>query len=97
MISRSKQIELILNDIDLDKIHTVKKALDWTWRDSNTQENRIPNTNEIEAVVIECLNKALESEYKIFRMGGFEAEVIDGVVGIKFIVEECNPLTNLFS
>jgi len=96
MIQKEEQIEIILNDVDLKKIHKVMKALNWTWKDSNTDEKRIPNIEELKVAAEFCMNKAWESEDKIFQMGGFEAEVIKGAIGLKFIVEDCNPLAKLF-
>lgn len=97
MTKKDEQIKIILDNIDLDKIHTVMKSLNWTYNDFKNQEKRVPNANELKVVVKDCLNKAWKSENKLFKMGGFEAEVINGVIGIKFIVEECNPLANIFS
>jgi len=96
MTKKNEQIEIILEDIDLKKIHTVMKALNWTWKDSTNNEKRIPNIEDLRVAAEYCMNKAWESEKKIFKMGGFEAEVIKGAIGLKFVVEDCNPLSEMF-
>jgi len=97
MITKSKneQIKMILDDIDLDTIQKTMSHLNWTWKDSNTGERRVPNTKEISIVAKDCMERAWNSEDKIANIGGFEAIVENGVIEVRFIIAKSNPLSNL--
>jgi hypothetical protein len=96
MTPKKEQIQLNLEDLNLETIHKVIKYLNVKWKDSETGEKRVPTVEEISAVAQHCMEEAFKSEEKTFSMGGFEADVIDGVVEIKFVLTKASPLSKLF-
>jgi hypothetical protein len=96
MKPREEQIKLITDMLDADMIHDVMRYLGWTWRDGSTGEQRVPKPSQIRAHATNCMKRAFESEDKFFKAGGFEAEVIDGVVELRFILTRINPLSHIF-
>lgn len=95
MIQKNEQIRLALEQLDVNIIQSVLKFLDIKWRVVDSGENRTPTADEIKIVAEHCMLKAFESSDYIFKMGGFEAEVIEGIVGIKFILTQSSPLSKL--
>lgn len=96
MTAREEQIKLNLEMLDAELIHDVMRYLGWTWRDSSTGEQRVPMPSQIKAHAETCMRKAFESEDNFFKAGGFEAEVIEGMVEIRFILTRINPLSHIF-
>jgi len=100
MISKSKkeQIKINLELLDFDVIHNTMKHLGLKWKDVNTGERRVPNKKEIAAIAQKCMESAFENEVTgISQMGGFYAEVIEGIVEIKFVLTQASPLSKLLS
>lgn len=97
MTTKKEQIKYTLEGLNLEVIQKTLCHLKIKWKDSDTGEKRIPTTEDISAVAKYCMMEAFKSEDKIFAMGGFEAEVVDGIVGIKFILTQSNTLSKLFS
>jgi len=97
MITKSKeeQIKINLEDINLALIQKTMDFLGWTWKDSETGHRRVPNKQELAAVARDCMEKAWKSEDGISCVGGFEAEVIEGAIEIRFVLAKSNPLSNL--
>lgn len=94
--SQQEQIEINLKALDFDIIHKTLESLGVTWKDTNTNERRVPTKKEISVIARECMQKAFENDTTgIASMGGFEAEVINGVVEIKFVLTSANPLSKL--
>jgi hypothetical protein len=97
MITKSKeeQIQINLEDLNLKLVHKVMKQLNWTWKDYKSNDRRVPSEEELAIVAKDCMDKAWNSEKSFSRIGGFEAEVIEGVIDIKFVLTQANPLSNL--
>lgn len=95
MIQKNEQIRLALETLDVNTIQSVLNYLGVKWRVVDSGENRVPTADEIKIVAEHCMLKAFESNDRIFRMGGFEAEVVEGIVGIKYILTQSNPLSTL--
>ncbi len=95
MIQKNEQIRLALEALDVNTIQSVLTYLGVRWRVVDSGENRVPTVEEITIVAEHCMLKAFESSDRIFKMGGFEAEVVEGVVGIKYILTQSNPLSTL--
>lgn len=91
----SEQIKINLDGLDLEKIHRVMKFLGWTWEDSESKEKSVPTIDELRNMAEFCMDKAWKSDDKLCNLGGFEAEVIEGLISIKFILERSNPLAKL--
>lgn len=96
MTTKQEQIQIILKDMDFEKIHNVMNFLDWTWTNSESGEKIIPDVNELSANAELCMNKAIESDFDYFNSGGFECEIIEGAIELKFVIEKINPLSRLF-
>lgn len=96
MTPKLEQIKHNIECLDTKRIQSVLKHLNIKWKNSSTGEKRVPTKKEIEHVAEYCMLKAFESSNKQFEIGGFEAEVIAGVVGIKFVIDKANALSKLF-
>ena len=95
MIQKNEQIRLALETLDVDTIQSVLNYLDVKWRVIDSGENRVPTVEEIKIVAEHCMLRAFESSDRIFKMGGFEAEVQEGIVSIKYILRQSSPLSTL--
>lgn len=75
-------IEEILNGFDFEKVKTVMAALNWKWGEGANAH--IPTYNELRKTA----KMLLEDSYLLGRSatGGFEAEDIDGILRLVFIV-----------
>lgn len=96
MTPKLEQIRINLDSLNIKLIHKVLTHLNVKWKNTETGEERVPSEREIEDVAEMCMFEAFKSENGVFSMGGFEAEVMDGVVGIKFVLTQANPLSKLF-
>ncbi len=95
MIQKNEQIKITLELLDVNSIHSVLTHLNVKWKDVESGSNRIPTVDDIKIVAEHCMLQAFESDDKTFKMGGFEAEVIEGIVSIKYILTQSNPLSIL--
>lgn len=95
MTNKNEQIRLTLEALDVDSIQSVLAHLDIKWVDVKTGKSRVPTSEEILIIAEHCMIKAFQSETKMFKIGGFEAEVVEGVVGIKYIIAQSSPLSKL--
>ena len=95
MTAKEEQIKLSLESLDVKTIHKVLSQNNIKWKDSDSGEKRIPTIAEIKTVAEHCMREAFKSENKSFSMGGFEADVTNGIVEIKFVLTKSNPLSNL--
>lgn len=93
MTKKEEQIEGNLELLDVNLIHKAMTALSWTWMKEG--EAKVPTPEEITKKAIFCMNQAWYSENKIFSEGGFESEVIHGLIEIRFILARANPLSRL--
>lgn len=77
-------IEEILNGFDFDKVKVVMAALDWKW--GANMEAHAPTYNELR----ETAKMLLEDSYLMGHSaaGGFEAEDIEGVLRLIFVVTQ---------
>jgi hypothetical protein len=88
MIAKNEQIKFNLESLNFEVIRKVLLMLDVKWTDVDTGEKRIPNVNEISSVAEHCMREAFKSKSNKFSIGGFEAEVVGGVVDIKFVLAQ---------
>jgi len=95
MKSREEQIKFIIEQMDFDKINKVMDFLGWTWR-CDAEGRRTPTAKELKIAAVHCINQAWDSEDKIYNSGGFECEVINGIIELKFVIERVNPLSEIF-
>lgn len=96
MTPREEQIKLIVEMLDAELVHDMMRLMGWTWRDGSTGEQRVPKPSQIKEHAENCMKKAFESEEKFFKAGGFEAEVINGAVELRFVPIHLNPLSHIF-
>lgn len=92
MIPKSKQIEFNIKMMNFDMIQSVISFLKITWIDTDSKEKKTPSVQDLTSAAEFCMIQACESENKIFSYGGFESEIIEDVVFIKFILDHANPL-----
>jgi hypothetical protein len=92
--SIDEQIKIILNQMDFKKIHGVMDFLGWTWK-CDAEGKRTPTVQELKHFAVHCMKRAWLSEDKFYNSGGFECEIIDNTIELKFIIERVNPLSNL--
>ena len=92
MTPRDEQIRINLGELDFGKIQSVMDFLGWKWNG----QDRAPSISEIATVAKACMIQAWESESDVCNMGGFEAEIIEGVISIRFVIERADPLSELF-
>ncbi len=95
MTSQSEQIKLTLDELNIDAISSVLKHLGIKWKVPKTGEERIPTKDDISSVAEYCMREAFKSKDKRFEIGGFEAEVSEGIIEIKFVIARANPLSKL--
>lgn len=93
MTRQDEQIKLNLDNLDFGMIHRVMVAENITWRDSKLNKRRVPTINEIKVMAKHCMERAFDVEEGVFCMGGFEAELINGTMTIKFIIDKSDGLS----
>lgn len=95
-MKNKEQISFIMSQFDFEKIHSVMKFLKWKWKFSNN-EFRVPNIEELKIAAINCLNKVATSHDEVdhFSIGGFEADKINNVLELRFILDKSNPLSQM--
>lgn len=91
-----EQINHNIKELDFNLIHNIIKILNIKWEDADSGEKRIPTVNEIKNIAEYCMKKAFKSENGYFAIGGFEAEVVEGYVEIKYVLAKANPLKSIF-
>lgn len=98
MKRQKEQIEIILDGIDFKKIHSVMKFLNWEWKIQNN-ESKVPDISELKSTAEFCLNKVANSNDEIahFETGGFEADKIENVLELRFVLEKANPLASILN
>lgn len=95
MTQKSEQIRLNIEELNANLIHKVLTHLDVKWKIVESGDKKVPTVKQIESVAEYCMREAFNSKDGLYSMGGFEAEVIDGIVSIKFILTQANPLSKL--
>lgn len=83
-----RQIDALLSEVDFDRIHTVMKSLNWTWKSS---DNQVPEPLSIAIVARGLLYDAVENGSA--STGGLYAECIEeednkAELSLKFCIED---------
>jgi hypothetical protein len=91
MTKKEEQIEINIRLLDTKLIHDVLKHL------ASAEGEQIPNVEDINKIAKHCMEKAFESEDGYFEIGGFEAEVKEGAVEIRYVIAKANPFQELLS
>ena len=97
MKSKNEQIKMCLEDIDFKLIHETIKSNGWVWFDVDTKEKSVPTMLDLSKAAEDCMRGAFNSENKICRNGRFEAEVIEGILAIRYVLAQASPLNALYS
>lgn len=96
-MTKEYQIEIILSEINWERIHRTMTLLNWGYYDFNENNTRIPTIEELKIkgrkLLEDVWNRELDDEpYISFTCGGFEAEKveIDGlkILNLKFVLTE---------
>ena len=96
MKSTQEQINIIIQQMDFNKINGVMNFLGWTWK-CDAEGRRVPTAKELKIAAVHCMRQAWLSEDKIYNSGGFECEIINNTIELKFVIERANPLSEIFS
>jgi hypothetical protein len=87
---QKNQIEFILDGFDFERVATAMKSLDWKYN----QSAECPTVIELRKIARKCLTEASNSRQS-YEMGGFEAETINGLLELRFIIEKHNSLKHI--
>ena len=95
-MKKEEQINIILNDFDFNKIHSVMKFLDWRYIYSGNTR-KVPSQDDIRNIARTCLEKVAYSKDEIdnFALGGFVADKIENILELSFVIEKSNPLSHI--
>jgi len=93
IVRAKEQIDVVIEEMDYQKIHEGMKAVGWEW----SVYNRTPNPEELRKVAYNILIKLSKSEKEsgIERMGGFVAKKFNNVYSLEFVFDKSSPLKNL--
>lgn len=100
---KQEQIQTILNEFDFVKIHSAMTHLKWLWTYDNGEGNppvkKIPALEDLKDIAEHCLNQVANSQDNsaTFYAGGFEAEKIENILELRFILDRVNPLSQLLN
>lgn len=87
-----KQIEYNIKNIDLNLIYNVVKVLGIK---TSHSKNKELSKKELGDIAEFCMRKAYTSESGYFSTGGFEAEVINGIIELRFVLSKISPLEEI--
>jgi len=92
-----EQIKCIMQDCDFNGIHKAMTAMNIQWTYDN--EKQVPSVNDLKSIAERCLNNVAYSkdESAEFACGGFEAERIDNILELRFVLERISPLKILLN
>ena len=93
IVRAKEQIDVVIEEMDYQKIHEGMKAVGWEW----SVYNRTPTSEELRKVAYSILIKLSKSEREsgIERMGGFVAKKFNNVYSLEFVFDKSSPLKNL--
>lgn len=97
-IRHEEQIQMILKDFDFKTIHDTMLFLNRKWNYPN-KPAATPTLEELKQIAFGCLQNVTLStdETAIFSTGGFEAEKMEGMLQLTFVLERVNPLKALLN
>lgn len=90
-----EQKKLILSEFDFDKIQKAMQLLGIKYTVSDNKQ-AVPTKEQLLAVADYCIEMATKLDEKSFSIGGFEAEIVNGVMELRFILERVNILKNVY-
>ncbi len=95
---QNEQVQINLEVLDIDGIHKALTSLNikWNFKHKDGDVERVPTKKDIVNVAKFCMNEAFNSRDHRFEIGGFEAEVKNGIVEIRYVLSRANPLSKLF-
>ena len=85
-----KMIADVMEHFDFDKVRKVMLHLDWKW-DIGEGEMTVPSTYRLTKKAESLLRRVAtsdEEEPRICSTGGFIAEMVDGTLSLRFVLEE---------
>ena len=96
-MTKEYQIEIILSEINWDKIHRTMTFLNWGYHNFNENNTSIPTIEELKIkgrkLLEDVWNRELDDEiYISLSCGGFEAEKVEiddlKILSLKFVLTE---------
>jgi hypothetical protein len=85
-MGKKKAIKRILKNFDFERVHTAMEALNWGWYGTGRKAPSIDQLKETAERLLTDLVYA--KDYKYASTGGFEASYVDGVLDLRFIVNQ---------
>lgn len=88
-----EQIEMILDDINFNKIQKGMESVGWEW----SSLERTPTASELRKVAKGLLYKLSKQDENIneLSMGGFRAKRSGGIYKLEFVFDKSSPLSHL--
>lgn len=91
-----EQIKMIMQDCDFAGIQKAMTALNICWTYDNGKQ--IPSVSDLKSIAEQCLNKvAYSQEDSTYSCGGFEAERMNNILELRFVLERVSPLKTLLN
>lgn len=90
-----EQKKLILSEFNFDKIQKAMQVLEIKYTVSDNKQ-AVPTKEQLIAVADYCIEMAIKLDDKLFSIGGFEAEIINGVIELRFVLERVNILKGIY-
>jgi hypothetical protein len=89
-----EQKKLIISEFDFDKIQKTMNFLGLKYTVAENKES-VPTKEQLIAVADYCIEMANKSDDGYFSIGGFEAEILNGIIELRFVLERVNLLKNI--
>jgi len=91
-----EQIKCIMQDCDFAGIQKAMIAMNIGWTYENGKQT--PSISDLKSIAEQCLNKvAYSKEESTYSCGGFEAEKINNILELRFVLERISPLKILLN
>jgi len=87
-MKKKEAIEHILDNFDFERVHKAMTALDWEWA-STDGVPEIPDLRKEVRILLKDVSKRKEDKFFI-GTGGFEVSKEDGILQLKFVIDEWN-------
>lgn len=90
--NRDQAVDKIMSQFNFDTVHQAMVALDWQWVTSHAAGHEVPSLDRIKQTAKSLLLDAW-NETSILCHGGFQAERIDDVLVLEFVLARADSHT----
>lgn len=85
-----------MQDCDFAGIQKAMAAMNIGWTYDTGKQ--VPSVSDLRSIAEQCLNKvAYSKEDSTYSCGGFEAERLNNILELRFVLERVNPLKTLLN